>query len=97
MTFGALLGLRAAGWLQRPELMFYDHVVRERAELKAVHADPRIVICGMSEPDLIKYGHPLDDGKFADLLEKISAAGPCIVGVDIYRDLKERRCHGWRM
>ena len=91
LIFGALLRLRACGWLQRPELMFYDHVVRQRAEHQPAAADPRIVICGMTEDDLIKYGHPLDDAKLADLLEKIAAAGPCVVGVDIYRDLKEPR------
>ena len=90
LTLGILLGLRARGWLQRPELIVYDHFVRKRAD-RGAPADPRIVICGMTEADLVKYGHPLDDAKLADLLEKIAAAGPCVMGLDIYRDLKEPR------
>jgi adenylate cyclase len=90
IVLGALLGLRARGLLQRPELIFYDFFVRQRAQDKMA-ADSRIVICGMTEADLVKYGHPLDDAKLATLLEKIAAAGPCVVGLDIYRDLKEPR------
>jgi len=90
LTLGAVLGLRALGWLQRPELILYDHFVRQRAHRQAP-ADPRIVICGMTDADLVKYGHPLDDAKLADLLEKIAGAGPCVVGLDLYRDLPEPR------
>jgi adenylate cyclase len=90
LVLGALLGLRAFGLLQRLELIVYDDFVRLRAQSHTV-ADPRIVICGMTEEDLVKYGHPLDDAKLADLLEKIDAAGASVVGVDLYRDLKEPR------
>jgi adenylate cyclase len=76
--------------LERPELMAYDHFVWQRARAQPA-ADSHIVICGMTEEDLVKYGHPLDDAKFADLLEKIGAAGACVIGVDIYRDLPEPR------
>jgi adenylate cyclase len=90
LTLGALLGMRAGGWLQRPELIAYDDFVRRRADREAA-TDPRIVICGMTEEDLVKYGHPLDDATLATLLEKIAAAKPCVVGLDIYRDLAEPR------
>lgn len=90
LILGALLGVRAAGWLQRPELIAYDDFVRRRAN-RENPTDPRIVICGMTEEDLIKYGHPLDDAKLATLLENIVAAKPCVVGLDIYRDLMEPR------
>ena len=89
MVLCAILGLRAAGWLQRPELIAYDTFIRIRA--KRAVPDPRIVICGMTEEDLVKYGYPLDDARLAALLEKIAAAGPCVVGLDIYRDLMEPR------
>ncbi len=98
LTLGVLIGLRAGGLLQRPELIFYDDFVNRRADLEikkraeqGVATDPHIVICGMTEKDLINYGHPLDDAKLAVLLEKIDAAEPCVVGLDIYRDLKEPR------
>ena len=90
LTLSILLGMRAGGWLQRPELIVYDDFLRRRADPE-VATDPRIVICGMTEEDLVRYGHPLDDAKLASLLEKIAAARPCVVGLDIYRDLKEPR------
>jgi len=90
LTLGAVLALRGFGWLQQPELIVYDDFVRQRAK-DGNPSDPRVVICGMTDADLVKYGHPLDDAKLADLLEKLTAAGPCVVGVDLYRDLKEPR------
>lgn len=90
LTLGVLLFLRARGFLQKPELIFYDDFIRRRA---ATHVadDPRIVICGMTEKDLVRYGHPLDDANLAGLLKNIAAGEPCVVGLDIYRDLKEPR------
>ena len=90
LTLGALLGLRARGLLQRPELILYDDFVRRRAVL-LLASDARIVICGMSEDDLAQYGHPLDDGRLAALLKKITADAPGVVGLDLYRDLPEPR------
>ena len=90
LTLGALLGLRARGLLQRPELILYDDFVRRRAVLKPA-TETRIVLCGMTEHDLAEYGHPLDDGKLATLLNKIAADAPAVVGLDLYRDLPEPR------
>ena len=53
--------------------------------------DSRVVICGMTEEDLIKYGYPLDDAKLAALLRGLDEAGACIIGIDLYRDLPEPR------
>jgi adenylate cyclase len=53
--------------------------------------DSHIVLCGMTDEDLVKYGHPLDDARLASLLDGIVAGGPCVVGLDIYRDLPEPR------
>jgi adenylate cyclase len=101
LTFGIVLGLAAKGWLQRPELIVYDFIVGQRA--KAAPATdssrpdrrgqpfPHIVICGMTEKDLIKYGHPLDDAKLSALLRNINDAGARVIGMDIWRDLPEPR------
>ena len=82
--------MRAGGWLQRPELIAYDNFVQRLAN-REIASDPRIVICGMTQEDLVKYGHPLDDARFATLLELIVTEKPCVVGLDMYRDLKEPR------
>jgi len=39
----ALLGSRACGWLQRPEMVFYDYFVRQRAEREAFRVEARPV------------------------------------------------------
>ena len=89
VVYVALLGLRFSGALQRGELAIYDKLIVQNVDHQM--RDPRIVICGMNEDDLREYGHPLDDEKMSMLLEKLIAENPCIIGLDIYRDLKEPR------
>ena len=89
LVFCVLLGIRSFGWFQRPELSLYDEFLSLRIDPAVT--DERIVVCGMTDGDLVKYGHPLDDGKLALLLEKLAAAKPCVIGLDVYRDLKEPR------
>ncbi len=88
-TLSAVLALRALGWMQRPEVLLFDRFLRWSAHAK--EPDERIVVVGMNEDDLVKYGHPLNDELLAQLLEKIAAAGPVVIGVDLYRDLPEPR------
>jgi adenylate cyclase len=90
LTFGIILALATAGLLQRPELIVYDFIIGWRAYLQPA-TDSHIVICGMTEDDLIKYGHPLDDAKLAALLRNLNEAGACVIGLDIWRDLPEPR------
>jgi adenylate cyclase len=94
LTLGVLLAVRAnrhtGRFLQRPELVVYDEFVRWRAR-EAPVVDSHVVICGMTEEDLIKYGYPLDDAKLAELLTGLDEAGACIVGIDLFRDLPEPR------
>lgn len=89
VTLALILAARSAGWLQRPELRIYDQFMRWGALPNA--GDDRIVICGLTEDDLRKYGHPLDDRRLAQLLEALAAQKPCVIGLDIYRELKEPR------
>lgn len=89
LVLAAVLGVRHQGWLQRPELIAYDLFLRWNSQPDK--ADDRIVIIGMTEDDLVKYGYPLDDEKLATLLTKLDAAEPCIIGLDLYRDLPEPR------
>ncbi|MEI9893976.1 MAG: adenylate/guanylate cyclase domain-containing protein, partial [Chthoniobacter sp.] len=90
LTLGVLLILRFHSLLQRPELIVYDEGLRLRAERRPA-TDAHIVLCGMTEEDLVQYGHPLNDEKLAVLLQKIADAKACVIGLDLYRDLKEPR------
>ncbi len=98
-VLGLVLTLRATGFLQRAELAFYDRFMRRewipssasKGEFLPNRYDDRIVVCGMTDDDLVRYGHPIDDARLAELLEKLAASGATVVGMDLYRDLKEPR------
>ncbi len=85
----AMLAVRAVGWLQVPELLVYDHLVKSRTQLEK--SDDRIVLIGMSEKDLIDYGYPLADRELAKVFRMIDAQKPAVIAVDLYRDLPEPR------
>ena len=101
VVVGFVLFLRAGGHLQRAEVFLYDRFMRRewvaspstqgKGESLPVWFDDRIVICGMTDEDLVKYGHPIDDLHLAELLEKLTLSGAAVVGLDLYRDLKEPR------
>jgi adenylate cyclase len=99
VVLALVLILRAGGYLQRAELLFYDRFMRKewvpspsgKGEFMPDRYDDRIVVCGMTDEDLVKYGHPIDDARLAELLEKLTLSGVAVVGVDLYRDLKEPR------
>ncbi len=99
VVFCLVLMLRAGGGLQRAELLFYDRFMRRewvpspsnKGEFLPTRYDDRIVVCGMTDEDLVKYGHPIDDIRLSELLEKLTLAEAAVIGVDLYRDLKEPR------
>ena len=89
LILSAVLGVRAAGWLQRAELIVYDEFTRRRSDPDS--RDDRIAIVGMTEDDLVKYGFPIDDAMMARVLAGIDAQQPCVIGLDMFRDLPEPR------
>jgi adenylate cyclase len=78
-----LIAVRTLGLLQPFEWAAYDWFFQLR-ELEPI--DERIVIVGMSETDINRYGHPISDRDLARLLNKIKAANPKVIGLDIVRD-----------
>ncbi len=89
LVLAVVLAVRAQGWLQRPELIAYDLLIRWHSEKQST--DDRLALIGMTEDDLVKYGFPFDDEKLATLLTKLDALEPCVIGLDLYRDLPEPR------
>ncbi|NUN66425.1 CHASE2 domain-containing protein [Pseudanabaena biceps] len=83
-TTTILLGLRLAGLLQPLELSIYDLFFQWRP-LEPV--DERIVIVGITEADIKKFGFPIQDDTLANLLNIIKQQQPRAIGLDIYRDL----------
>src|SRR4051812_31126543 len=81
--------MQRLGWLQRWELSIYDELVRGRHDPSV--RDGRIVMIEITEGDLARFGHPLDDDQLATLIEIPRAAKPRAIGLDLYRNLPEPR------
>jgi adenylate cyclase len=82
----ALLTLSAdrLGWIEPLELAAYDRL--GAAVFTDLGADQRVAIVAIDEPAIVALGWPLSDDKAAELLERVLAAGPRTVGLDLYRD-----------
>ena len=77
------------GVFQESELWIYDRFV-------AWHSDPnvkdsRFVLVLQEEKDIQKLDYPMRDHVLSALLEKIESGAPCVIGLDLYRDLPEPR------
>ncbi|MCT7982602.1 CHASE2 domain-containing protein [Laspinema sp. A4] len=82
---GLAILLRMSGLLQALELSTLDLLFQLRPMQPP---DPRILIVGINENDLTTLGTwPIPDEVMAELLEKIKAQEPKVIGLDIYRDL----------
>ena len=75
--------VRGYGWLQPFELLIYDAL---RVAWAGNEPSTRILLVGGTETDVQDFDWPLRDGELADLLERITAWKPRVIGVDIYRD-----------
>jgi diguanylate cyclase (GGDEF)-like protein/PAS domain S-box-containing protein len=82
---GCVLLMRFFGLLQPSEWAFFDYFVRIRP---IESRDDRIVIVEINESD-IQYldTWPMSDRLMVRLLQKLSAAEPRAIGLDIYRDV----------
>jgi adenylate cyclase len=81
----AVLVARSAALLEPLELAAWDRMLRLRP---APGRSPRAVVVAYTESDIQTWRRfPLDDGTLARVLERVLAAGPRAVGVDLYRDV----------
>jgi CHASE2 domain-containing sensor protein len=79
----AVMGVRSTGLLQNWELTAFD---KQLQSLPAETADRHILIVGADEEDLRRYGYPLSDRILGELIDKIKANHPAVIGLDIARD-----------
>ena len=80
-----IVGLRSAGILTFLELTSYDAFLR----VKERHTvpEPRLVLVQIVEEDIQRIQQwPPSDDRLADLLDKLLAYEPRVIGVDLYRD-----------
>ncbi|MEM6520465.1 MAG: EAL domain-containing protein [Cyanobacteria bacterium P01_C01_bin.70] len=82
MATTLITGAKKLSGLQRFELFIFDSLVRLKADQGQ---DPRLIVIGITETDIQKYGHPLSDEEVAQVLSTIQQHNPKVVGLDIYR------------
>lgn len=88
---GLVILLRFLGLLQFWEWGSYDQYMRMRP---LESPDRRIVIVGINENDVRAIGQPIfPDAVYAQLLNKLKAMAPRVIGFDIYRDLPVQPGH----
>lgn len=80
------LALLSTGLLRPLEYRFYDF------SLKFCRAKPiedNIIIIGLTEEDISSFGHfPINDRILLDLLNKVFAQSPRVVGFDLHRNVQ---------
>lgn len=86
LTYSLLAILWRHGLFQFFELQLYDRLVRARQHTTAEAS--RIVVIGITEEDIQRgKSYPIPDDVLLTALQKLTAAGPAAVVVDVYRDL----------
>lgn len=82
---GLVIAATSLGWFQLLEWAGRDQLIRFRPREAD---DPRIVIITITESDLNKIGKgQIPDQILADLIEKLKAQKPKVIGLDLYRNL----------
>jgi CHASE2 domain-containing sensor protein len=85
IVLGLIVLLRLLGLLQPLEWWAFDQMLRLRW---AEPVDQRILIVGIDEQDIQSVGsYPIPDAQLAELIGKLQAAQPRVIGLDIFRDL----------
>ena len=78
-----LMGLRWLGGLQAWELKAFDYFLQK---MPSERADRRILIVGIDEDDINRYGYPLPDRVLARVIDKLQYHQPAAIGLDVFRD-----------
>ncbi|NJN62853.1 MAG: CHASE2 domain-containing protein [Coleofasciculaceae cyanobacterium RL_1_1] len=80
----SICALQPLGLLRDVDWSVNDTLLRMRPQAPV---DESIVIVYADEPDVVDLSWPLSDQVLADLLQRIDAAKPIAVGLDIFRDI----------
>ncbi|HEY9738464.1 MAG TPA: EAL domain-containing protein [Trichocoleus sp.] len=83
MATTLVTGLKKLGALQPFELNSFDALTRLQRDSGI---DPRLLIVGVAETDLQRYGWPLSDQVVATVLQTIQQYQPQVIGLDVYRN-----------
>lgn len=88
---GFLAGARHLGWLQAPELVVYDQLVRLRPDRST---DPRLLLVEITESDLqqLRRSTP-NDQDVAQVIKTLAQYQPRVIGLDLHRELPQEPGH----
>jgi adenylate cyclase len=86
-----VLILRQLGLFQGAELSDYDRLIEMMANRGQ---DERLLVVGVTEEDIQKYGYPLSDQVIADLIQRLQQDQPRAIGLDILRDVPQGQGRG---
>jgi adenylate cyclase len=75
---------RSTGLAQTIDLVIYDLITNQRSEGSG--KDLPIVLVGVEESDIQRFGWPIDDSIFCEAFDLLNAAEVTAIGFDIYRD-----------
>jgi CHASE2 domain-containing sensor protein/tRNA A-37 threonylcarbamoyl transferase component Bud32 len=88
LVSGLVIGVRQLGLLERWELNAYDQFVRWQP---AQAPDPRLLVVGITEEEITNPGK--SDRVISQLINKLTAYQPRLIGLDIYRDIPAEPGH----
>ncbi|AUT04413.1 transmembrane sensor domain protein [Nostoc sp. CENA543] len=89
---GGILGLRGLGSLAGMELGAFDWLMRSRPD---EGVDNRFLVVGINDADIqTRKEYPIEDGTLAQVLSKLEAQAPRVIGIDILRDVKQGSAKG---
>ncbi|MEA5515368.1 CHASE2 domain-containing protein, partial [Nodularia sp. UHCC 0506] len=84
---GLVVGLRELKGLQGMELSAFDYLMRSRPDEAP---DDRFLIVGIDDTDLqTRKEYPITDATLAQVLTKLEAEEPRVIGIDILRDIQQ--------
>ncbi|MGF1460398.1 MAG: putative bifunctional diguanylate cyclase/phosphodiesterase [Leptolyngbyaceae cyanobacterium] len=81
---GLCLAVQRVGGFETLELIAFDQWVRLRP---SAAMDNRLVIVGITEADIRRFGFPITDEVLAAALERLQTAQVSVIGLDLYRDI----------
>lgn len=85
LATGGIMGFRSIGALQVWELHTFDWMMNHRL---AEQQDDRIIIIGIDEQDImLAESAVLSDAMLADVIERVKAQNPSVIGVDLFRNV----------
>ncbi|MBE9050743.1 CHASE2 domain-containing protein [Nostocales cyanobacterium LEGE 11386] len=84
---GLIVGLRELGSWEGLELAAFDQLMRSRLD---EGPDERFLVVGINDADLqTRQEYPITDSTLAELLKKLEAQAPRVIGIDILRDIRQ--------